>query len=226
MAKKIELQFYNEFVKNPPEAGADMTIISEATGKVIAQTEAGDRYIFTGTNLDVTSGVVSSGTISGLVITNSDGVRYQQISDFSVDAGDYSLTGMNQLAYIIGQLIYSQSSLVIGSNLTDELAAGLGNDTLLGKGGNDSLDGHQGKDRLTGGGGTDIFHFDTGYGRDTITDFDAVGGDVKQDYLSADFSAIVSKTRSGNDTIIDFGGGDILTLLDVKPGQITVADFV
>lgn len=226
MAKKITLQFYNEFVKNPPESGADQTITSETASKVISETEAGDKYIFTGTSLEVTEGVVTSGTISGMVVTNSDGVRYQQMSDFTFDASDYSLTGMNQVAYIIGQLIYANSSIVTGSNLADQLATGIGNDTLFGKSGNDSLDGHQGNDRLTGDGGVDTFHFDAGYGRDTITDFDAAGGDIKQDYLSADFAAIDSKTRSGKNTVIDFGDGDVLTLLGVKPGQITEADFV
>ncbi len=57
-----------------------------------------------------------------------------------------------------------------------------------------------------------------------IIDFDAKGGGLAQDY-------IVTKDHTfeiidaGDNTVIDFGGGDKITLLHVNHTQVTTDDF-
>jgi Ca2+-binding RTX toxin-like protein len=51
------------------------------------------------------------------------------------------------------------------------LFGGAGDDVLLGGGGKDRLFGRAGDDLLSVGVGSDSFEFFSGYGRDTITDF-------------------------------------------------------
>ena len=58
-----------------------------------------------------------------------------------------------------------------GDDGNDEIDGGSGRDTLLGGRGRDWLDGGNGNDRLTGGAGGDVFEFETGDGRDVITDW-------------------------------------------------------
>jgi Ca2+-binding RTX toxin-like protein len=60
---------------------------------------------------------------------------------------------------------------LIGGGGLDTLTGGAGNDKLDGGAADDILIGGSGKDTMTGGSGSDVFVFDLGSGRDTITDF-------------------------------------------------------
>lgn len=61
---------------------------------------------------------------------------------------------------------------VLGGEGADKIYGGTEANTFDGGAGRDFLDGGKGKDKLTGGAGADTFVFSSGYGRDTITDFD------------------------------------------------------
>ncbi len=138
----------------------------------------------------------------------------------------------------------------LGGNRGDNrLDGGDGNDVILGASGNDLLDGGAGADTLSGNSGNDTFVFAAGAAADSITDFDAVGNDMIDatgqgfDTL-ADFQALagssgdlnvvdagdaapgitVSSTGGGADLLLDFGGGDQLTLLGVS--ELQEDDFV
>lgn len=112
---------------------------------------------------------------------------------------------------------------ITGSNQSDVMAAMGGDDFIFGKGGNDVLDGGYGENTLTGGKGSDRFACAATDG-DTITDFDALGGPGKQDFI--DINGLeFDKARSGKDTLVTFLGGDIL-LLGIKPKDIDASDFV
>ena len=116
-----------------------------------------------------------------------------------------------------------------------------GNDTLLGRGGSDQLLGGEGNDKLDGGfgddvlsgqGGLDKFIFKGNFGHDTITDFDASKG--AEDINLRGVSSIVNfvdlknnhMSQVGADVVIDAGGGNVITLLDVSLAQLDKSDFI
>lgn len=115
-----------------------------------------------------------------------------------------------------------------GGDGHDELDGGAGSDKLSGGAGRDYLFGGAGNDRMTGGKGSDLFHFSYGTGKDVITDFDAIGGGLKQDKLALHEgeSFTVRKANHGRDTVLDFGDGHTLTLLDVQKKDFSRVDDV
>ncbi|MCQ0990429.1 beta-propeller fold lactonase family protein, partial [Jiella marina] len=112
----------------------------------------------------------------------------------------------------------------------DRLFGGNGNDTLLGDAGSDMLEGGSGNDRLTGGLDGDTFVFANGFGRDTITDFDALGNSERIDLSAvtaitdfADLSANHLTQVGANAVITD--GTNTLTLSNVDIGDLDANDF-
>ena len=116
-----------------------------------------------------------------------------------------------------------------------------GDDTMIGNSGSDDLDGGAGEDVLNGGGGNDIltggadddlFVYADGGGGDTVTDFVAGAGtddviDVSGVGGIGDFADVqAAASLVGADTVIDFGGGDTITLLGVDPGDLHADDFL
>ncbi len=104
-------------------------------------------------------------------------------------------------------------------------------DTLYGGSGDDVLNGGSGNDVLTGGLGSDTFVFRSGYGNDVVQDFVAgAGTDDAVDIVGMGYtdlaSVMANATQSGTDTVIDFGNGDILTLVGVDKASLHADDFV
>lgn len=131
----------------------------------------------------------------------------------------------------------SGDDIALGGNKGDKLFGRQGDDTLLGENGNDKLrggegndilDGGAGRDMLFGGHGNDVFVFADGSGRDTVVHF--VDGDDLIDVSGFgieswdEMSDMVS--GRGHRTQIDFGDGDVLTLLGTDPSTIDQADFI
>jgi hypothetical protein len=67
--------------------------------------------------------------------------------------------------------------LIVAKNGNDMIQGGKGNDEIHGDNGNDLLSGGHGDDSLTGGEGADFFY--CGAGIDSITDYNAIDGDVR-----------------------------------------------
>ena len=117
---------------------------------------------------------------------------------------------------------------IIGNAGINVLSGRGGNDILLGNGGNDELNGGTGKDKLTGGRGDDQFFFDTGDGKDKITDF-SNGHDT---ISLADWTAIANfhdlmthhLKVSGHDLILK-AGDDWLTIEDTRKAELNGSDF-
>ncbi len=98
---------------------------------------------------------------------------------------------------------------------------------LVGRNRDDVLDGGSGDDTLTGGNGHDIFVFNANFGRDTITDFNAVADVIEIDNtLFADFAALLAHTAdvSGN-AVVTFDAGNTITLNTVLKATLTQSDF-
>jgi Ca2+-binding RTX toxin-like protein len=117
-----------------------------------------------------------------------------------------------------------------GNELANHLTGNAGNNTLLGDDGTDMLSGGKGTDILTGGGDADTFIFKTGFGADTISDFQAAAMDHDTIDLShtdiGSFAAVHNHiSQSGADLVIDFGDGDTLTLTGVQESDLHKSDF-
>ena len=115
---------------------------------------------------------------------------------------------------------------VTGSEHNDRITGDKGANVLDGAGGNDRLDGKAGNDTLIGGDGRDVFTFKKGYDHDTIADF---GGN---DIINLSFKGVDSfkdlkalMTETGGNVVIDFGKGDVLTILDHSIASLHKDDF-
>jgi Ca2+-binding RTX toxin-like protein len=120
-----------------------------------------------------------------------------------------------------------------GQDGDDLLIGGLGVDTLNGGAGADTLQGNDGNDLLTGAAGNDLFVFSLGDDSDAIADF--VAGPGTDDAISLvgfgpsydEFSEVMAAaTQVGADTVIDFGGGDMITLQNVDMTTLDASDFL
>lgn len=100
------------------------------------------------------------------------------------------------------------------------------NDTISGGGGNDTLGGAGGDDTLDGGAGNDTFVYN-GLGADIVSDF-AAGDLIRVTGFPTDFDKIDENTtlvNGGQDTRIDFGNGNTLTLTGFT-GTLDESDFL
>ena len=116
---------------------------------------------------------------------------------------------------------------ITGTNGANRLDGFTGDDVVMGMGGNDSLSVDQGEDDLFGGSGRDTLTFaaasagaradlaitgvqDTGYGFDTLRQFENVVGSAFADILKGDNAANVLSGGAGNDQLVGRGGNDTL----------------
>ncbi|VAW86661.1 Alkaline phosphatase, partial [hydrothermal vent metagenome] len=109
----------------------------------------------------------------------------------------------------------------------DILVGGAGGDRLIGHVGNDILIGGTGDDYLTGGGGAlDRYVFSSGDGQDTIYNFTS-GDKVVVDIAGiTDFASVLTgASQVGDDTVLDFGNGDGITLSNFLLGDLTAENF-
>ncbi|MCV3738041.1 Ig-like domain-containing protein [Rhizobium sp. TRM96647] len=119
------------------------------------------------------------------------------------------------------------------ADVTDVFRGTAKADKLKGTKGHDILDGRAGKDMLTGAAGPDTFIFKSGYGRDTIRDFDPSGSDRDRLDLSdlrsvKGFSDLKQNHMHvhGKDVWIDGGHGDVVILKGVKIADLSKSDFL
>ncbi|GIT91886.1 hypothetical protein JANAI62_23430 [Jannaschia pagri] len=120
--------------------------------------------------------------------------------------------------------------VLIGGGGPDALRGGAGNDVLRGEAGGDRLYGGTGNDVVSGGEGADVFVFGTGDGADVLLDFEAGVDQVefRLDGVSSvgDLLSAVDLIQVGDNVVLDFGGGDLLTLRGVEVGDLTPADAI
>ena len=116
--------------------------------------------------------IVGGGGSDVLVINTSGGSNAFGDTQFAPDIG---ATGGNDL-------LIANNAVPVGN----QMFGGKGNDVLVGGGGPDFLYGDLGADILTGGAGNNVFKYiSPSEGGDTITDFNAIGGQADQIQVSA-----------------------------------------
>lgn len=212
------------------DGGADADVIVADVGDDFVQGGSGADQIFAGFGNDVIDGgsgddLIKAGPGSDTLLGGS---------------GNDTLGASNRSDLLRG---HGGDDLMLGSNGNDRLYGGDGNDTMLGGNGRDRLFGDDGRDRmrgdggadtLAGGDGDDTFLFFGDSGADVITDFVAGAGsdDVIQFYSPGasfdSFAEILAATThdgSGN-AVIDFGGGNHITLIGVAKADLHQDDFI
>ncbi len=128
----------------------------------------------------------------------------------------------------VGHDTFTGVNSVFGSGFNDTILGSNANEIFDGGGGNDTINGAGGNDILTGEGGADTFVYADAGGADVIMDFNRAQGDtidVRGVSGILTFADIQSKaTLSGSNTIINFGGGNTLTLTGVA--SLQQSDFI
>ncbi len=140
---------------------------------------------------------------------------------------DFTLGNNVERLYMTGTAINGT-----GNGLANLINGTAGHNVIKGGGGADIILGGGGDDDLFGEAGNDSFIFGLASGHDTIFAFDAdpAGGQDKIDLQTrgistASFAGSVSISASGLDTLIQFIGGDSITIKDVAPANIDITDF-
>ncbi|MEL6913149.1 MAG: calcium-binding protein [Pseudomonadota bacterium] len=120
---------------------------------------------------------------------------------------------------------------IAGNAFDDVLNGGVGDDTLNAGGNDDTLNGGEGDDRLKGGSGADTFVFEPDMGADLVVDFRddidtlsissvLTGGITDAGTIVTTFATVVA-----GDTVLDFGGGNTITLEGVANAAVLSDDI-
>lgn len=141
-------------------------------------------------------------------------------NNLSGGAGDDSLSGL------------SGDDTLLGSVGDDTLQGAAGDDSLVGAGDDDLLIGGSGNDTLSGGPGADTMQFSSGLGADRVLGFAAGAGvaDVVRligmgPAFDSFAEVMAAAAQVGADTVIDFGGGNTITLVGVAMATLVADDF-
>jgi Ca2+-binding RTX toxin-like protein len=199
-------------------AGDDNLIASAGGGNATLSGGDGDDTLTAGLGDSSLSGGMGNDLIrGGPGFDNVNGNQGDDTISGGSGGGDWLLGGQGN------DLISSQhgadflngnlgNDTLNGGDGNDIIRGGQGDDVVTGGAGNDWLSGDRGSDTLTGGTGADIFHSFAGAGADVVTDFRPGEGDRVQ----LDFGTTYTVAQVGQDTVIDLGAGDKMTLFGVQ----------
>ena len=173
----------------------DVWLAADTGSAIDRSTSAISKYELTDVANEFTlkfSGTIINDAVAGTMSVNLKGVE-MGTSNYTMTMGSYvdtidpstvdgfELIPKSTLSVIYGSFNQLESILLRGNNLlkvtaVDEvaLAAGPGNDTVIGGKGDDVLAGGLGRDSLTGGAGADVFSFANGDSAVTATQSDVI----------------------------------------------------
>jgi serralysin len=172
-------------------------------------------------------GKILGGTGDDTLITDTRDFKLTEGRDAGIDTVkstvSYHLNANVETLVLLGTNHISAAGNAEGNFLTGNN----GDNVLHGGDGSDSLDGGKGNDKLFGDAGRDMFHFATGEGHDTITDFTQGADHIELVNWQAvhSFAAVKSHARDhGGDVIIE-AGHDSLTIHGLHKADLTADDF-
>lgn len=237
-----------EFVILPP---VEEPAISGTDGSdTLSGTAGSDRMLGRGGN-DVLAGLDGDDILSGGAGADRiDGGAGVDTADYSDASGPVAVRlgagqrGRGTLGDAAGDRLVSIENIegsafddvLAGNSAANTLSGNGGADRLAGRRGDDRLDGGAGNDWLSGGPGSDVFVFRAGYGSETVADLNLgltpwqarLGRDTLEldvDGFSSIDDILAHAVQSGADVVIDFGGGDSLTLEGTALASLNADDF-
>ncbi len=99
------------------------------------------------------------------------------------------------------------NNTLLGAETDDVIYGNGGDDILYGNAGDDILTGGSGNDYLEGGAGSDIYHFERGWGQDTINNYDTGTDKTDAIVFAEDIApADIRVTRSGDNLLLTLAG--------------------
>jgi Ca2+-binding RTX toxin-like protein len=208
--------------------------------------DAGSDNITGGNDVDVMDGGSGADTMTGglgndtYYVDNVGDIVNESAADPGIDRicswVDYAMTGTAagvELGFLMGTnninlLGNALDNRLTGNSGSNVLNGGDGNDTLIGNAGNDTLIGGAGNDLLQGGTGADVFEFASGSGADTIADFNGSEDriDVRAYGVDSAADAAAFASNVGSSLLINFGGGNQITINNMQVAQIHDGMFV
>jgi hypothetical protein len=206
--------------------GADTITVGDLTGTGVQQVA-----------IDLTAtGGAGDGSADTVIVDAAGGADQITVTQ---SGPNILVNGLAAQVSINGQEVANDTLQIRGLGGADVidasgLAAGQIKLEIDGGAADDVITGSRGNDLLTGGSGNDLFVARTGGAADTIADFIAGAGtpdriDVRA-FAAADIHGIsdvlAHATQTGADTVIDFGGGEMLTLRNVTKTDLSADDFV
>lgn len=193
------------------------------TTVVLGVVDADYELFITGTGFRQKKGELIDGTITEMQSLDQNGDLWASIS-----GAKYEIKNAFPDAQldIFARSLLKRDDQLTGNENADQLFGFGGNDRIRGMGGDDVLVSNLGQDKLTGGAGSDTFLFlQAAKGSKMIvTDFDADGGGLEQDYLWFEGKAWKAY-QTGDDTKIEVDGGGVVVLKDVDRGEISIVDI-
>lgn len=222
--------------------GNDMELGVHSGGK--AELEFANGYVIeiVGSRLTYDGATVTGGNLKSLVFRDPQGNVIANATELQgFDAYFVYDTIVTQSGADLHAALFGGADTILGSGGNDWLHGFAGKDTLYGRVGDDKIQGGTGADRLIGGIGADHLDGDTGNdifiggagadtfygggpsGDDIVRDFDTQGAD--HDWIKNETMFQVTWSQSGKDTLVKFGSGDTMLLLDVRASQFS-DDFI
>ena len=205
----------------------DVSIASD--GSIIGKVELGDGDDVVDLRGGSLKGMLSGGNGNDTLITDNARIKLVETSD-----GGTKDTVKSTVSYVLNDNV--ERLYLLGSakangtgNASDNILRGnSGNNVLNGLAGLDDLDGGKGNDKLTGGGDADTFHFSTGGGKDTITDFTHLTDKIDLSHWDAigTFSQLKNHAADdGHGNLAITAGTDTLTILGMAKADLASGDF-
>ena len=118
---------------------------------------------------------------------------------------------------------------ITGGEGDDDLSGGRNDDSIEGGAGSDKIVGGRGNDIMSGGTEADTFFFASNHGRDRITDFNPLEGDVIDLSKIARFSGfgdvLTRSTDISDDVVISTNGANEILLIGVSLSDLSADNF-
>ncbi len=171
----------------------------------------------TGNDLILTYGEGDVITVKDNYVNTNNNIEFVEFADGTVLNADEIADKARVVRGTSGDDVLTGRTASGGGRNDDIFYAGDGNDTVYGYDGNDVIVGGKGNDYLEGGTGNDTYIFNKGDGEDTIVESMRYWYDSPEDRILFGEEITVDDvviSRIGNDLILTYGEGDVVTVKD------------